>query len=211
MLLLNLPIQLFLIVLKPSIILENVKMGLQLCWPSLSLVQIWQKSDKLSLVLQNELFEKYKKYSQDPLMLNEAVGMLQAIVEILKTGERSELLENAIKLIPIISSEFECKSNGINTILRKFKVKLAERVGLVLLKPKVATWRYQRGYRSLLENLINKAEGPKPVVVEEVSKEEEDEEVEREKKKKKKKKKKQKYTTHKRVRQPYNCIYIVPS
>ena len=32
-----------------------------------------------------------------------------------------------------------------NGLLRKLSVKLAQRVGLVHLKPAVAPWRYQRG------------------------------------------------------------------
>lgn len=43
------------------------------------------------------------------------------------------------------------KSN--NSLLRKYLVKVIQRIGLIFLKPKVAKWRYQRGNRSLADNL----------------------------------------------------------
>lgn len=36
-----------------------------------------------------------------------------------------------------------------SSIIRKSKVKLAQRIGCIFLKPKVAAWRYQRGSRTL--------------------------------------------------------------
>lgn len=43
--------------------------------------------------------------------------------------------------------------------MRKSRVKLAQRIGCIFLKPKVAKWRYQRGFRSLVENLQQKSIG----------------------------------------------------
>lgn len=40
-----------------------------------------------------------------------------------------------------------------NAVVRKLQTKLTQRVGLCYLKPKVASWRYQRGNRSLKQNL----------------------------------------------------------
>jgi hypothetical protein len=40
-----------------------------------------------------------------------------------------------------------------NSLIRKLRTKLTQRVGLSYLKPKVASWRYQRGNRSLRQNL----------------------------------------------------------
>lgn len=40
-----------------------------------------------------------------------------------------------------------------NSLIRKLRIKLTQRVGLCFLKPKIAPWRYQRGNRSLHENL----------------------------------------------------------
>lgn len=40
-----------------------------------------------------------------------------------------------------------------NSLIRKLRIKLTQRVGLCFLKPKLAPWRYQRGNRSLHDNL----------------------------------------------------------
>jgi hypothetical protein len=40
-----------------------------------------------------------------------------------------------------------------STNLRNYRVQIAQRIGLVFLKPKVVKWRYQRGFRSLQQNL----------------------------------------------------------
>eukprot|EP01022_Parablepharisma_sp_SALTPOND_P000943 TRINITY_DN105303_c0_g1_i1.p1 TRINITY_DN105303_c0_g1~~TRINITY_DN105303_c0_g1_i1.p1 ORF type:complete len:1052 (-),score=105.14 TRINITY_DN105303_c0_g1_i1:6138-9032(-) len=135
------------------------------------------KAGYLKLVLHEKLKVAYIAYSQDPLLLNNAIGVLQGIVEILRTGERKELISDAKELINLITEENENKSVQSNTIFRKYKVKLAERIGLVLLKPRVATWRYQRGYRSLLENLSKKPLASTPEKPEE-AKSEEDIEIE---------------------------------
>jgi len=115
------------------------------------------KAGFLKTVLHERLHIAYIAYSQDPLSLNNAIGVLQGMAEIFRTGERKELIGDAIQFTKIFSEEKEHKLIQSNTILRKFKVKLAERIGLVLLKPRVATWRYQRGFRSLMENLAKKS------------------------------------------------------
>lgn len=40
-----------------------------------------------------------------------------------------------------------------NSLLRKFWIKTTQRIGLSFLKPRVAKWRYNRGHRSVSENL----------------------------------------------------------
>eukprot|EP00826_Nyctotherus_ovalis_P014971 TRINITY_DN14219_c0_g1_i9.p1 TRINITY_DN14219_c0_g1~~TRINITY_DN14219_c0_g1_i9.p1 ORF type:complete len:519 (-),score=116.87 TRINITY_DN14219_c0_g1_i9:466-2022(-) len=114
------------------------------------------KAGYLKEVLHERLKVGYLGYSADPVTADSAVGYLLGIVEILKTGERKELMVDAKGLTALITEEAEHKLVLTNTQLRKFKVKLAERIGLVLLKPRVAAWRYQRGYRSLLDNLEKK-------------------------------------------------------
>ena len=87
------------------------------------------RADAWKRVIHDQLKVGYLTYSKDPLSLNNTVGMLQGIVEILRTGERKELMADAKELIKLISEETECKSALASTILRKFKVKLAERIG----------------------------------------------------------------------------------
>ena len=67
---------------------------------------------------------------------------------IFKRGSRKELLDKASILYERI------KNVKVNSAThRKLFVKLVQRIGLVFLKPRVAPWRYQRGSRSLVDNL----------------------------------------------------------
>jgi len=40
-----------------------------------------------------------------------------------------------------------------SSFIKKARVNLAQRIGMIFLKPKVAKWRYSRGSRSLASNL----------------------------------------------------------
>ncbi|XP_013921307.1 PREDICTED: tubulin-specific chaperone D, partial [Thamnophis sirtalis] len=74
----------------------------------------------------------------------------------------------------IASTVLECLDNcklfeSNQTILRKLGVKLVQRLGLTFLKPKVAKWRYQRGFRSLAANLQFSSGGLIPQKIENVT------------------------------------------
>ena len=65
-------------------------------------------------------------------------------------GERGRLLPPARTFL------FRCVavSTQQNQVLtRKLATKLIQRIGMAFLPPRVAAWRYQRGKRSLMENL----------------------------------------------------------
>jgi len=81
-------------------------------------------------------------------------GILQTVVEILKAGHRSDFLPRVDMIFdPLLKSEVKNKFMAKSTNLRKYRVNIAQRIGLVFLKPKLVKWRYQRGFRSLQENL----------------------------------------------------------
>ena len=78
------------------------------------------------------------------------LGYLHCIALVFKKGHRENLL--------IFSSETLCvcsklTEQGNQTIVRKMYTKIFQRIGMALLPPKVASWRYQRGFRSLQLNL----------------------------------------------------------
>nr|XP_020641570.1 tubulin-specific chaperone D [Pogona vitticeps]XP_020641571.1 tubulin-specific chaperone D [Pogona vitticeps]XP_020641572.1 tubulin-specific chaperone D [Pogona vitticeps] len=78
-------------------------------------------------------------------------GMLQALAKLFKHGKREDCLPYASTVLECLDN---CKLSESNqTLLRKLGVKLVQRLGLTFLKPKVAKWRYKRGFRSLAENL----------------------------------------------------------
>ncbi|KAF9969008.1 hypothetical protein BGZ73_008847 [Actinomortierella ambigua] len=83
----------------------------------------------------------------------QAIGVMSTLCWIFKLAQREFLLPIAAEVEAIlVVTEAHDKFNS-NASVKKLIVKLSQRVGLCLLKPRVATWRYQRGNRSLMANL----------------------------------------------------------
>ncbi len=89
-------------------------------------------------------------------VLRTGTGALKALSAILKQGKRDDLLPHSKTLLQVVSGQ-ELKRHH-NVLLRKFSLKVIQRIGLTFLKSKVAAWRYQRGSRSLALNLQPTAE-----------------------------------------------------
>lgn len=89
------------------------------------------------------------------------MGVIQTLAAIFKCGHRSTLLSTKQRLAGVEALWeqcillAECRVVNGSIILRKLLVKLFARIGCAYLPPRVASWRYSRGKRSLLENLIN--------------------------------------------------------
>jgi len=95
------------------------------------------------------------------------LGVVQTLASIFKTGSRSNLMQRHLRCIELLwekailvaekssptSQDGMGNTTGGTLLLRKFLVKLFARVGCAYLPPRIANWRYQRGRRSLLENL----------------------------------------------------------
>ena len=90
------------------------------------------------------------------------MGVLQTLSAIFKTGHRSNLLQQ-LRGIDLLWEQSilvaEGGTVGGSIIVRKLLVKLFARIGCAHLPPRIATWRYQRGKRSLVENLRGGGEG----------------------------------------------------
>jgi len=78
-------------------------------------------------------------------------GALVATCAIAKHTKREDILKYAPTLLSKLQ-EAKFKDHG-NTIIRKLSLKLVQRLGMIFLKAKIASWRYQRGSRSLALNL----------------------------------------------------------
>ena len=78
-------------------------------------------------------------------------GALKSIAAIYKHGKREDLLQYAPTILKSIQ-DAKLDENK-NVVIQKLGVKLIQRLGLTFLKAKVASWRYQRGSRSLALNL----------------------------------------------------------
>ncbi|TPX38881.1 hypothetical protein SeLEV6574_g07547 [Synchytrium endobioticum] len=87
--------------------------------------------------------------SNDAFLLR---GVLRCLAMILKAAPRALTLPLIPTLLPTISLMSDSRISN-NALLRKLAVKMIQRMALALLKPRVASWRYHRGTRSLSQNL----------------------------------------------------------
>ena len=72
-----------------------------------------------------------------------AAGVLQTLVEIFKTGHRDDLLSRVdLVFDPILKTEQKKRKSVKSTLMTKAKANLAQRIGCIFLKPKIAKWRY---------------------------------------------------------------------
>ncbi|TTQ55690.1 Tubulin-specific chaperone D [Bagarius yarrelli] len=71
--------------------------------------------------------------------------------QLFKHGKREDFLPFAPRVLQGLDQKRIAEST--QTILRKQAVKVVQRLGLTFLKPRLASWRYQRGSRSLAVNL----------------------------------------------------------
>lgn len=94
------------------------------------------------------------EYIENPCEIMQTMGVMQTLVTIFKisTSDRETLLRLATPLGPTIMKVAGSKHN--NLLLRKYLIKWWTRVGSLFMPPRVAAWRYQRGCRSLRDNLL---------------------------------------------------------
>ncbi|XP_033827733.1 tubulin-specific chaperone D [Periophthalmus magnuspinnatus] len=78
-------------------------------------------------------------------------GILQSLAKLFKHGKRDDVLQYAPTVLQCLEQKHLSDSN--QAMLRKLGVKLTQKLGLTFLKPRLASWRYQRGSRSLAANL----------------------------------------------------------
>ena len=88
----------------------------------------------------------------DPSSMDgDITGALTALCAVMKHGKREDLVEDAPNILTkLIAANFKERSN---TNIRKLSLKLVQRLGMIFLKARVASWRYQRGCRSLAATL----------------------------------------------------------
>eukprot|EP01029_Cantina_marsupialis_P011912 TRINITY_DN2641_c0_g1_i1.p1 TRINITY_DN2641_c0_g1~~TRINITY_DN2641_c0_g1_i1.p1 ORF type:complete len:1359 (+),score=487.32 TRINITY_DN2641_c0_g1_i1:110-4186(+) len=94
------------------------------------------------------------------LMGNKAINTLYGIYKTLhfafKSGHRENLLDMAVSIFPSIfdlTPEDPADRKKMHPTHRLLATKLIQRMGLMCMPPKIASWRYSRGQRSLLENV----------------------------------------------------------
>lgn len=80
-------------------------------------------------------------------------GHLRCLSGLFKYGPR-EVLNPLVSLVTPCLDLISSKQFKNNSLLRKLLIKLAQRLALCSLKVRIASWRYQRGPRVLLDNLL---------------------------------------------------------
>ena len=101
---------------------------------------------------------KYEENINDSTKIFSLTGVLHVMTDILKTGQREQLLSRASKVFDtFITTKSDSEFVESSSILKKLRVKFANNLGLIYLKPKVASWRYKMGSRSLMKNLESQA------------------------------------------------------
>ncbi|XP_022825239.1 tubulin-specific chaperone D [Spodoptera litura] len=78
-------------------------------------------------------------------------GVLAAVAAVLKHGKRDDLLPLAPKLLTWVTNQNYQQHKAM--LVRKYGVKIVQRIGLTFLRPRVVSWRYTRGSRSLAVTL----------------------------------------------------------
>uniref|UniRef100_A0A0N4WGC6 Tubulin-specific chaperone D n=1 Tax=Haemonchus placei TaxID=6290 RepID=A0A0N4WGC6_HAEPC len=76
------------------------------------------------------------------------------ICAILKHVDRKHLLPHVSSIREAVAVHFPLKKSEKDSLTRKVFIKLVQRLALVVLKPRLAAWRYRRGRRRLEENLM---------------------------------------------------------
>eukprot|EP00854_Cymbomonas_tetramitiformis_P010531 gene10531-12462_t len=99
-------------------------------------------------------FEVLASDKQDMESVFRLPGAALSVASIFKQGGRDILLPVAERTLDAACALAASPSAERNGLVRKLAVRLISRCGLTFLAPRVAAWRYQRGSRSLLHNLL---------------------------------------------------------
>jgi hypothetical protein len=111
-----------------------------------------------------QLFEYLSetKKSGDTIKL---LGTLKVIANIYKYGKREDLLPYTLPTLQNIIQQDLLGSDQLS-LVRKFHIKIVQRIGTTFLRSKIAKWRYERGSRVLMKNLSGKQpSNQNPVII----------------------------------------------
>ncbi|CAJ0596016.1 unnamed protein product [Cylicocyclus nassatus] len=81
------------------------------------------------------------------------LGYALLLCAILKHVDRQHLLPHVDMIRKAAETHFPFKKSVTDTLTRKIFIKMVQRLALVVLRPRLAAWRYRRGKRRLEENL----------------------------------------------------------
>ena len=100
----------------------------------------------------NLCLETLKKQTNNDVEVFLIVGMLSSLALIFKNGSRTDMMCYVETIINnIIDVKFIEELENSN-LVRKFKISLAGKIGLIILKPKDQIWRYKITFKNLIKD-----------------------------------------------------------
>jgi hypothetical protein len=90
-------------------------------------------------------------------------GVLQTLAQVYKLGRREQLLQwtpAVWQQLSMLLADDAASGLASNALARKLAVKLAQRLGLVMLPPQLVGWRYVRSAEDMASNLSATAGAP---------------------------------------------------
>ena len=116
-----------------------------------------------------EFFQQLFKFLDEAKAKGEnfkLLGTLKCIASIYKHGKREDLLVYTLPTLKELMKQNLLETSQLS-LIRKFHIKIVQRIGTTFFKFKIAKWRYERGSRVLMNNLNNvKASDVKPMLEE---------------------------------------------
>jgi hypothetical protein len=107
--------------------------------------------------------QRYEENINDSTKIFVLTGILHVLCDIFKTGQREDLHS---RIDDVFETFVKTKSTSefveSSSMLKKLRVKFAHNLGLIYLKPRIASWRYKMGSRSLMQNLKEAPKVPEP-------------------------------------------------
>lgn len=103
------------------------------------------RSDVKTLHLEEMITWCLKSLEQDP----STHGPLAVLASILKHSAREDLKPHCQRMFDSLTKLQLSKSGLAGDLVCRYEMKVIQRIGLILLRPKLATWRYQKAGQSI--------------------------------------------------------------
>ena len=105
-----------------------------------------------------EFFQQLFNYLDEANKKRENIrvlGILKCIACIYKYGKREDLLKYTWPTLEQLMKH-DLLTQSQLAVVRKFHMKIVQRIGITFFRFKIAKWRYERGSRILMNNITNK-------------------------------------------------------
>ena len=105
-----------------------------------------------------EFFQQLFNYLDEANKKGENIrvlGILKCIACIYKYGKREDLLKYTLPTLEQLMKH-DLLTQSQLAVVRKFHMKIVQRIGITFFRFKIAKWRYERGSRILMNNITNK-------------------------------------------------------